>query len=121
MPGSAAFISALGSHADGIIYADVEFNDRMLNERGRQLYSEFLKEYGTPAGAEHFGALTLIAFSALDEAIKSGKDVKEYLYQNTFRELTAGFSFDRNGDVVSDKIVYVLKILEDSAPRPYPH
>ncbi len=118
-PGSPAFISAFGEQADGIVYADLQFNDAMLNEEGRQLYAEFEKEYGKAKSAEHFGALSLVSFSALHEAIKSGKDVKSYLYEHKFTDLVPGYSFDSNGDVVSDKVTYVLKTLKHATPVAY--
>lgn len=119
IPGGATFTSAFGPTADGIIYADVQFNSEMLDSKGRGLYSEFEKEYGKAKAAEHFGALTLVAFSALDEALKSGKDPKEFLYNSKFHDLVQDYSFDKNGDVVSDKIVYALKTIKDGAPITY--
>lgn len=118
-PGSAAFLGAIGRDADGIIYADLAFNDNMLNARGRELFAEFEKEFGKVTSAEHYSALSLVAFSALQEALRSGKDVKEYLYTTTFRNIVDGYSFDKNGDVVSDKLTYVLKTIRDARPAPY--
>ena len=35
------------------------------------------------------------------------------------RQTVDGYAFDKNGDVVSDKITYVLKIVKDAAPARY--
>jgi branched-chain amino acid transport system substrate-binding protein len=119
-PGSAAFLSALGEKADGIIYADMAFNDLMLDENGRKLVSDFEKEYGKIKSAEHFLSLSLISFSTLNEAIQSKKDVKEYLYNTKFNNLVVGgYSFDKNGDVVSDKLNYVLKTVKNGGVVTY--
>lgn len=119
IPGSPVFTSAFGKDGDGVIYADLEFNQKMLNEEGRKLFAEFEKEYGKPQSAEHYSALTLVAYAAMDEAIRSGKDVKDYLYNTTFHKYVNNYSFDKNGDVVSDSLTYTLKVLKEQAPVPY--
>jgi branched-chain amino acid transport system substrate-binding protein len=120
-PGSPAFTEAFGSSADGIIYADLPFNEDMLSPDGMRLFSEFSQEYGPPKSAEHFAALTLVAFSAFRKALGSGQGVKEYLYKSRFDDLVqGGFSFDENGDVVSEKLTYVLKTLVGGKPARYP-
>jgi len=63
--------------------------------------------------------LSIVAFSALNKAIHSGQDAKNFLYKNTFDELVDGFSFDENGDVVSDKLTYALKTLKSGAATLY--
>ncbi len=118
-PGSPSFITAAGKDADGIIFADLQFNSAMLNAEGQKLYSEFEKQYGPAKSAEHYSALSLVSFSALFEAIQSGKDVKQFLYEHKFSGLVDEYSFDKNGDVVSPKLGYVLKILKNGAPAPY--
>jgi branched-chain amino acid transport system substrate-binding protein len=115
-PGSPVFLDAFGKAADGIIYADLQFNSEMLNEVGRKLYSEFEEEYGKAKSAEHYSALSLVSFSAMNEAIKSGSDVKEFLYQHKFTDLVDGYSFDQNGDVVSQKVTYTLKTIFNGKP-----
>ena len=119
LPGGETFIKKFGSKADGIIYADVEFNSKMLNSTGQKLYTQFESEYGKAKAAEHFGALTLVAFNTIHNAIKSNQDVKDYLYKTTFNELVDQYSFDKNGDVLSDKITYVLKTLKEGHPAEY--
>lgn len=118
-PGSPAFLRSVGNDADGIVYADLQFSREMFNERGRKLDEEFRKEFGEPMSAEHYSALTFLSFSALTEALESGKDVKQYLYDTRFENFVDGYSFDKNGDVVSDKLTYVLKTIRGGVVAPY--
>lgn len=118
IPGSPAFLDAVGKVGEGIIYADLQFNSKMLNQHGIELYSEFENEYGKAKSGEHFVALSLVSFSALNEAIHSGKDVKQFLYDHKFTDLVDGYSFDKNGDVVSDKVTYALKVIKDGVAIP---
>lgn len=120
IPGSPAFLSAFGPQADGVIYSDLAFNHQMLDPRGLSLFSEFEQKYGTVKSAEHFATLSFLSFAVLDKAIHSGTDVKEYLYTHTFHDLVDGYSFDKNGDVVSERLTYALKKIEKGVPVPYP-
>lgn len=43
---------------------------------------------------------TVEAFRALDQAISSGKDVKDYLHSHKFYGIFGGYGFDKNGDIV---------------------
>ena len=115
-PGSPAFLDVFGKDADGIIYADLPFNEQMLNERGREVYSEFVKQYGPAKSGEFNITLSYAAFNALHQAIQSGDEVKNYLYKNKFGEIIDGYSFDENGDVLSDKITFVLKTIRGGKP-----
>jgi branched-chain amino acid transport system substrate-binding protein len=121
LPGSASFLQAFGKEADGLIYADLPFNEDMLNAKGLELWKEFEKEYGHVKSADHYAALTFASFSAMHQALQSEQDggVKEYLYKNTFGEVIDKFSFDKNGDVVSEKLTYVLKRVINGAPARY--
>jgi branched-chain amino acid transport system substrate-binding protein len=119
MPGGEIFLSAFGSKADGIVYADVEFNQNFLNSRGRELYAEFEKTHGKAKAAEHFAALSMLAFATLDEALNSKNEVKDYLYKSKFSRLSDEYSFDKNGDIVSEKIKYVLKTIKNGRVASY--
>lgn len=117
-PGSPVLLGVFGKKADGIIYADLAFNDTMFTPAAVRLFAEFEKEYGKVNSSEHYAALSMVAMSALDKAIYSGQPVKDYLYANTFSDLIEGFRFDSKGDVVSGKIRYVLKTIKDGRPAP---
>ncbi len=120
-PGSPVFLDAMKNSANGIIYADLAFNEDMLNTEGLALWRDFVKEFGKVNSADHYAALSMAAFSALHEALQSGKnvDVKNYLYSHTFNQTVDGFSFDENGDVVSNKLSYVLKVIKEGGPARY--
>lgn len=118
-PGSVSFLKALGEKANGILYADTPFNSQMLNKKGLKIFDEFIKEYGKPLASEHFASLSYVAFSTLHDAIKSGENVKDYLYKTNFKNIIDTYSFDKNGDIVSEKVTYVLKEIRNSKPSPY--
>ena len=115
-PGTPTFLEAFGTKADGVIYATLPFNDEMLNETGRRYYEEFEQQYGPPRSGRYWFTLTYAAFEALHKAIESGQDPKKYLYSNEFRGIVDGYSFDKNGDVVSGKITFVLKVIRNGKP-----
>ncbi len=118
-PGSPVFLETFGKKADGILFTDLAFNNSYLNTQAQTLIGEFERKYGPPKSSEHFVSLSILAFAALDQAIRSGKDVKEYLYSSSFDELVSGgFSFDKNGDITSDKVTYVLKVIQNGIPVP---
>ena len=119
-PGSPAFLTQFGKSADGIVYADLAFNEDMLNTAGLKMFGEFQKEYGKVKSADHYAALSFVSFATLDEALASGKDVKDYLYSHTFTNVADGYSFDQNGDITSDKITYVLKTIKNGEPARLP-
>ena len=43
----------------------------------------------------------------------------EYLYRHTFSNFVDGYSFDRNGDIVSEKLDYTLKRIVGGSPVPH--
>jgi ABC-type branched-subunit amino acid transport system substrate-binding protein len=51
------------------------------------------------------------AFNALHQAIQSGSDAKRYLDTHTFNSVCGAYRFDQNGDVVGDRLRYVLKTI----------
>lgn len=118
-PSSIAFLNAFKEKADGVIFADTPFNKDMLNKKGLEIYSKFEKEYGPAKSGEHFVTLSYIAFSTLHAALESGENVKDFLYKNKFNSISDEYSFDHNGDIVSDKITYVLKIIANGKPVNY--
>lgn len=118
-PSSIAFLNAFKEKADGVIFADTPFNKDMLNEKGLEIYSQYEKEYGPAKSGEHFVTLSYIAFVTLHEAIKSGEVIKDFLYKNKFNSISGEYSFDQNGDIVSDKITYILKIIAHGKPINY--
>jgi branched-chain amino acid transport system substrate-binding protein len=115
-PGSPVFLNEFRVQADGIIFADSPFNADQLNERGLKIYGQYEKDFGPAKSGEHFITLSYLAFSTLDEALNSGLDPKTYLYEHSFQGIVDGYSFDKNGDIVSDKVTYVLKTIKDGKP-----
>lgn len=114
--GSPTFLNAFGSKADGVIYSSLPFNNEVLNTKGLEVYSEFEKKYGPPKSGEFLFTLSYIAFDALNKAIISKVEPRDYLYENKFSNIVDNYSFDRNGDIISNKITFVLKTIKDGKP-----
>jgi len=118
-PGSQAFLNAVGKVADGMIYTDTPFAKDLLNKEGLEVFSKFEQKFGPTKSSEHFVILSYLAFVTLDQAIKSGENVKDYLYKTKFNGTSGEYSFDKNGDILSEKITYVLKQIKDGKSENY--
>lgn len=119
-PGSPVYLEAFGKGGDGIVYADLPFSEQMLNASGLRLLQEFVTRYGVAKSGEFNVTLSYLAFAALHQALSSGAaaadEVKDYLYSQKFTGIVDGYGFDPQGDVVSDKITFVLKQIKDGKP-----
>ncbi len=118
-PSALSFLDAFGNKADGIVFADVPFNEDTLNENGLKIYREFTDRFGSAKSGEHFITFSYLAFNTLHEAILSKENIKDYLYKTKFTGIFDEYSFDKNGDILSDKITYGLKIIKNGAPTKY--
>jgi len=112
-PGSKAALDALGKSSDGVLFADLPFNEDILSEEGLKMYKDYTDKFGPALSGEHFVTLTYAAFNALNQAILSKENVKDYLYKTKFGGIFGEYAFDKNGDLVSDDITYVLKLIKD--------
>ena len=117
-PGFSEFRKTFGKTADGIVFADLPFIDKGLTSEGSRLYQDYVAKHGNPKSSEFYFVTALSAFTALDQAIRSGQDVHRYLYENRFSGVFGAFTFDRNGDVQGDPLTFVLKQIRDGAPAP---
>jgi branched-chain amino acid transport system substrate-binding protein len=115
-PGSATFLSLAGKNAEGIIFSDFPFFHGAINSTGEKLYEKYERRYGKPQSSDFFFLTNYIAFGALDEAIKSGEDVKSYLYSHRFSNIVDDYSFDGKGDIVG--IGMVLKKVVNGKVEP---
>lgn len=114
-PGSPAFLSVAGSAAEGIEYADVPSADEVLTPEGKKVFQEFVAQYGPPKSTDCFFVMAYAAFAALDRALQSGGDVKEYLYQHPVDSIYGTFSFDARGDIVGFK--HVMRVIKNGKPQ----
>lgn len=115
-PGSPTYLKAFGDAGDGIVYADLPLPAHYLTAAGLKLYSEYQAEYGSPKSGDYNIILSILAFEAIDQALLSGQDIHNYLYTQRFKNLVNDFGFDKSGDLNSDKITFVLKIIKNSKP-----
>ena len=114
-PGSPSFLNTAGEAANGIKYLDAPLVSEVASSKGLELYQKFISEYGTPKSIPYFFVTAYNSFDALDLAIKSGKDVKNTLYELKVDGITGTFYFDHNGDVMGLK--NVMKIIEGGKPK----
>jgi len=98
---SAAFVKLAGEKGDGIIAVSMPGLGQVLTPEGKVLYQEFLKKYGPLSSVDYDFYLGVESFRALQAALESGKNPKDFLYSNTFNGIFGPYSFDRNGDIQS--------------------
>jgi branched-chain amino acid transport system substrate-binding protein len=108
--GSETFLKQAGTLAEGIVYVDGPLAHDILNEQGKYLIEKFVGKYGEPKFSRLLVATSIEAFRALDLAIRSGSDVKEYLYKNKFQGSFGEWSFDSNGDILGlNFVIYMIR------------
>lgn len=117
-PSSPTFLNGAGRLSEGIVFADTPALKDFHSPKADQFKDEFQKRFGQQKSIETVLITAVSAFQALDEAIRSGQPVKDYLYSHTFNGIGGPFSFDRNGDVVG--IGFVLKKIEGQMPKTIP-
>ena len=99
MADARAFLDQAGEMAEGITVVDVPSAMEVLDIQGQKLYQEYVKLYGEPKTINLLFISTMNALQALDQAIKSKTDLRQYLYQNKFHGITGQWNFDKNGDI----------------------
>lgn len=88
------------SEAEGMIFTDFPSFDDVLTAEGKKLVQKFQSQYGRMNSWDITLITTIEALRALDEAIKSGSDVKSFLHSHEFVGVFGKYSFDKNGDIV---------------------
>ena len=100
LPSSSTVQSALGELLNNIIYADLPELNELLSKDGKLVMEDFKKRFGEPNSVPLIAALGYESFRILDEAIKSGKSVPEYLRGLKVEDSIIGrYSFDDDGAV----------------------
>ena len=98
VPGSSTFRNLAGDAAEGLIFAVIPSPEDGGPE-SRKLFEEYVAAYGPIRSVEYVFECTYDAYMAMNQALFSGQNPKDYLYRTTFRGLTGDFSFDANGDI----------------------
>lgn len=114
--GSPDFLATFREKADGLIFFDAPFVKQLANPNGAQLMTEFIEKYGEAKSSPLYVLTTIAGFAALSEAIFSGEDVVNYLYNHSFSSVIDNLSFDQNGDPKG--ISLVLKIIKGGKVNP---
>ncbi len=110
-PGTSTFLNPAGKTADGIIFVDLPSPEDVLDERGKEFYAEFRREFGEPKSIPLILGSAVEAFHAMAESLQSGKDPREYLIQAKFSGVFGPWSFDQFGDIQG--LNFVIKTVKD--------
>jgi ABC-type branched-subunit amino acid transport system substrate-binding protein len=114
-PSAEVLLTTEKQYMEGVEFVDTPSLKDLLNNDGKELYKEYLKEFGPLRGSESSFASVFEGFRALDAAIQSGKDAREYLYNTKFKGIFGDYSFDSDGE--SSGIPFVIKRVEDGQTR----
>ncbi len=91
---------------ENLKFADVPEVDTLISAEGANLLDKFRAKY-----IINFSPMVILSaiesFKALDAAIRSGKDPKDYLYNTSFYGSLGNWSFDKKGDIAG--INFVMK------------
>lgn len=115
VPGSSTFRNQAGDAAEGLIFAVIP-SPEDAGPAAKRLFDEYVAQYGPIRSVEYVFECTYDAYMAMNQAVLSGKDPKEYLYNTTFKGLSGDFSFDRNGDIQGLK--FILKQYRNLKAQP---
>lgn len=110
--GSKAYLDAVGPLAEGVMYSDLPNGRDYATEEGRKILDEYVKRYGEPKSFEMVTSFAYESFRILDEAIRSGVPVEQYLRDTKFKgPLMGDFHFDNYGQVVG--LQFTMKRIEN--------
>lgn len=117
--GSKAYLDAVGPLAEGVTYSDLPNGREYATVEGREILDDYVKRYGGPKSFEMVTSFAFESFRILDEAIRSGKPVEEYLHDSHFKgPLLGEFYFDKNGQVMG--LEFQMKRIEKGEPKALP-
>lgn len=96
---SSAFLRLAGAAAEGVVVMSLPPTEHVLTPEGKELYGEFLAIHGEPSVDWAFYC-AVESLRALDAALGSGKDPREFLNSSSFKGVFGEYRFDPNGDLV---------------------
>lgn len=112
-PGSPALLDIARDELEGTVFIDTPLLDNILTPEGRDVFNKYKSSGGIIRSVEAMFATSVESFRALDAAIQSHEDPKEYLYTHKFHGIFGDYSFDKNGDILGMNLV-LKKILHGS-------
>lgn len=98
-PGSVTSMKLLGKLNEGVTFVNLPNLEDSLVEDGKNIYSEFVSEYGQPLSISMAVAFAIESLRILDKAINSGQPVEKYLKETTFSTMIGNLGFDQYGAV----------------------
>jgi branched-chain amino acid transport system substrate-binding protein len=102
IPGSKTFLEMAGNDAEGIVFVDFPTNSS-LTSAGRELYAQFVEQYGPPRSWEIAFAATFEAFRVLHLAVQAGQPLKTFVQERAFQGIFGEYHFDERGDLIGLK------------------
>lgn len=100
IPASQVVLTALGSDMNGFLFANLPMAEELMTQSGKELMAEFKKRYGEPQSGFPVVPITFEAFRALDLALQSGKNPRDYLAETKFSGgYLPAWHFDPHGAV----------------------
>lgn len=97
-PSSPSLLRNIPDMMEGVEFIDTLDLSHLLNDEGKRVFKEYTDTYGPLRSSESTFPASFEAFRALDAAIQSGKDPREYLYSAKLNGIFGPYTFDANGD-----------------------
>lgn len=114
-PGSPAFLKIAREQAEGMEFVDTPSLDHILTGSGRALLAKYRSEGGELRSIESLFASSVEGFRALDQAVRSGGDVRRFLYEGSFDGVFGSYGFDEQGEI--EGLSFVIKRIRGGSPE----
>lgn len=101
---------------EGVVFSDLPGFDDILTAEGKKLIEKYVSVYGKPKSNEFTVLSTIELLRALDLAIKSGSNVKDYLLTSSFDGIFGKYNFDKSGNITG--INHIIKQIKNGAAVP---
>lgn len=105
-------IKLAGKAAEGIIYTRPAFDPKNPSEKYKKFFLLFKKKYGVEPGiaaAYSYDAMHII-FSSIERGGEKGSEIQRAMAViRDFEGVTGKISFDKNGDVIREMILFTIK------------
>ena len=111
-PANPALRKELGPALDDVIFVDAPPLSALMNGEGWQALNDFNRPIG---GTEASFVSVVEGFRALDAALSSGQDVRDYLYRNKFSGVFGGYSFDKDGEI--EGLDFIVRRIKNGKPE----
>lgn len=98
-PSSPTLLEMAKSDLEGIEFVDTPDLSQILNTEGREALAAYRADGGQIRSVEAMWATSVEAYRAVDAALQSGKDPRQYLRSETFHGVFGEYRFNAKGEV----------------------